>query len=70
MLEELRLYPRPPGMRTVGRSTGPRAKTDPAMAGQKLSTGFADGPAGGSTGPRDPIHSTVRAPARGKEVVD
>jgi hypothetical protein len=70
MLEELRLYPRPPGMRTVGRSTGPRAKTDPATADQGLSTSFADRPARGSTGARDPIHSTARAQARGKEVVD
>jgi hypothetical protein len=70
MLEELRLYPRPPGMRTVGRSTGSRAKIDPATSDPKLSTGFADRPAHGSTGGRDPIHSTTRAQARGKEVVD
>jgi hypothetical protein len=69
MLEELRLYPRPPGMRTERRSTGPRAKTDTATADQGLSTSFADGPARASTGARDPIHSTWRARTKGEEVV-
>jgi hypothetical protein len=70
MLEELRLYPRSPGMRTEGRSTGRRAKTDPATADPGLSTSFADRPARGSTSARDPIHSSSPAQAKGKEVVD
>jgi hypothetical protein len=70
MLEELRLYPRLPGMRTEGRSTGRRASTDSATAYQGLSTSFADRPARASTGARAPIHSTERARTEGMEVVD
>jgi hypothetical protein len=70
MLEELRLYPRPPDVRSEGRSMGFRALTDPATADHGLSTSYADRPARGSTGANDPIHSTAHAPARGKEVVD
>jgi len=70
MLEELRLYPRPPGLRSEGRGMGARATTDPATADQGLSTSFADRPARGSTGASNPIHSSAHAPARGKEVVD
>ena len=70
MLEELRLYPRPPGMRTERRSTDRRARTDSATADQGLSTSFADGPAPACTGARDPIHSTARVRAGGMEVVD
>jgi hypothetical protein len=70
MLEELRLYPWPPGMRTERRSTVSRAKTDSATADQRLSTSFADRPAPACTGARDPIHSTPRVRAEEMEVVD
>ena len=57
MLEELRLYPRPPATRTGGRMAGARAAGDPAMAGHSLSTGYADHLRLGCTDARSPIHS-------------
>jgi hypothetical protein len=70
MLEELRLYPRPPGMRAERRSTGRRARTDSATADQGLSTSFADRLARASTGALEPIHRTPRVRMEGMEVVD
>ena len=66
MLEELRLYPRPPATRTEGRMAGDRAAGDPGVAGHSLSTGYADRVRLGSTDVCGPIHS---GPPR-KGVVD